>query len=241
MKKYVLTDAEGFTADHQQLKPGKFIFSTKKSAKDPLNRIVQFGCDHPLLAVMRSPNLIDSGTKLLSFQVWNVDIDASDPKAYAIVKEVSMPEVTIEHKLTFAISLLKEIFRLKEFIVWADGWLSGQDRSKNSINILQIYLEQERAGIKALKQLASTHAVAGSQALTQEQDDLISRAMYVASAAEEAVYPQHDKDMTEKDITLALMEIEKYGHIMDMVKLAKEAFENSNVIPLLPVKSLQLA
>ena len=45
------------------------------------------------------------------------------------LKELSLPDITIEQKVAFAIYCALEVYSEKTFVVWANNWLSGKDRS----------------------------------------------------------------------------------------------------------------
>ncbi len=45
------------------------------------------------------------------------------------VEEVPLPEVTTEQRVRFAILAAKQVCTDERWLAWAEGWLSGQDRS----------------------------------------------------------------------------------------------------------------
>lgn len=49
-----------------------------------------------------------------------------------LVREVPVPEITIEHKVRFAILCAKETCGDPAWNQWADRWLSGEDRSERA-------------------------------------------------------------------------------------------------------------
>ncbi len=48
------------------------------------------------------------------------------------IKEIPLPKITTEEILKFTILCTLEIYKDKGFKVWADKWISGEDRSTNA-------------------------------------------------------------------------------------------------------------
>ena len=46
-----------------------------------------------------------------------------------LVKEIPLPEITLEQRIKFAILCTKEVYKAPDWSSWADRWLSGEDRS----------------------------------------------------------------------------------------------------------------
>jgi pyruvate/2-oxoglutarate dehydrogenase complex dihydrolipoamide acyltransferase (E2) component len=46
-----------------------------------------------------------------------------------LIKEIPLPEISLNAKIRFAILCTKEVCKDPEWNTWADGWLSGKDRS----------------------------------------------------------------------------------------------------------------
>jgi hypothetical protein len=51
-----------------------------------------------------------------------------------LVREISLPKVSKTQRIAFAILCAKEVYEDREWNKWADGWLSGEDRSTFSVN-----------------------------------------------------------------------------------------------------------
>jgi hypothetical protein len=233
VKKYVITDEDGFTEDKFQLKLGKIVFSTKKSSKDPIKAVIEnIAFDHPLLAALRSPNSTDPDVKMYMLQIWTIDLDLNNPQAYVIVRDELMPTVSLNDKFTFAMSVIKDIYNLDEVTDWVDNWLSNEDRSMDSVNELNATLEHEKGNNRALADLSQKFAAAGSGAQIDELNDLIARTLHLTAAAAESIHVEPDRDFIEKDITIALLDIEKYRERVDFIKNSDEnaEFSHKNVV-----------
>jgi hypothetical protein len=47
-----------------------------------------------------------------------------------LVKEIPLPKITQEQRIRYGILCVKAIYIDSAFVVWADRWLSGEDRTK---------------------------------------------------------------------------------------------------------------
>lgn len=61
-----------------------------------------------------------------------------------LLKELPLPKVTLVQRIAFAILCVKEVCKDKDWNEWADNWLSGRDRTKESAqkahdNIWSVY------------------------------------------------------------------------------------------------------
>jgi hypothetical protein len=53
-------------------------------------------------------------------------------KSLTTLKEMPLPEITTEQKIKFAIYCALEVYHDEKFVSWANKWLSGEDRTKES-------------------------------------------------------------------------------------------------------------
>lgn len=92
--------------------------------------------NHPALAVIFNPiHASISSPKLFEISVdkiVNADGLKFASKSQTLIKEISLPEITLEEKIEFAIKVVKLVYKDESWNSWADAWLSGEDRSKNS-------------------------------------------------------------------------------------------------------------
>jgi hypothetical protein len=57
-------------------------------------------------------------------------------KTLTLVKEIPLPEFSINQRIEIAIRCVLEVYDESEFVVWAKNWLSGRDRSKEVATIV---------------------------------------------------------------------------------------------------------
>lgn len=92
--------------------------------------------NHPVLAVIYNPIHVDIEHPRL-FEI-NVDeIVATDglkfaSKSQTLIEELPLPIVTLDQKIEFGIRAVKLVCEEKAWNIWADKWLSGEDRCTES-------------------------------------------------------------------------------------------------------------
>ena len=91
---------------------------------------------HPLLAVLMNPIHADFTYPKLweaeaSGEVINEPLK-SGCKTLRTIKEIPLPEVSGVQRVAFGILCAKEVYDDEAWNKWADKWLSGEDRSKES-------------------------------------------------------------------------------------------------------------
>jgi hypothetical protein len=52
-----------------------------------------------------------------------------------LVEEISLPTITTEQRVKFAILCALEVYHEAPFVTWANNWLSGKDRSENAARV----------------------------------------------------------------------------------------------------------
>ena len=92
---------------------------------------------HPLIAVFMNP----IHAKVKNPKLWECIGDGKylDDRGLkcgftrlTTVKEISLPEVSATQRVAFAILCAKEVCKDPEWSAWADNWLSGKDRTRES-------------------------------------------------------------------------------------------------------------
>jgi len=61
-----------------------------------------------------------------------------------LVEELTVPQISLVQRVRFAILCAKKVYKEKEWNEWADNWLSGKDRTKESAVII-VYAAQSIA------------------------------------------------------------------------------------------------
>jgi len=92
--------------------------------------------NHPLLAVLFNPIHADIlNPKLFEISVdkiVNTDGLKFASKSQTLIEEISLPQINTEQKVEFAIKVAKIVYKASKWNLWADSWLNGSDRSKES-------------------------------------------------------------------------------------------------------------
>jgi hypothetical protein len=89
--------------------------------------------NHPLLAVFLNP--IHANIK--EPKLFEIEVDKivnSDglkfaSKSQTLLKEIPLPEISLQKKIEIGIKIVKTVNKNKKWNLWADKWLSGKDRS----------------------------------------------------------------------------------------------------------------
>ena len=158
---------------------------------------------HPLLAVFLNPIHAD----IENPKLWECIGDGRclDDRGLkcgytrlTTVREVPLPEVTTEQRIAFTILCSKEVCRDPKWTVWADNWLSGDDRT-------------ETAALAATSTADYWAARAAARA--------VARAAYLAEAAYAAAYAAARAADWAADVAANL------AVDIDLVSLAKKAME----------------
>src|SRR3990167_10467990 len=53
-------------------------------------------------------------------------------KSCTTLREIPLPVVTTEQRVRFAILCALKVYHAKEYVLWADGWLTGKDRARKA-------------------------------------------------------------------------------------------------------------
>ena len=61
-----------------------------------------------------------------------------------LVKELEIPEITLNQQIAFGIFCVKEVYSDKVFISWANKWLSGEDRSRQSAKAINVFIKNAK-------------------------------------------------------------------------------------------------
>jgi len=215
MKKFILVDNQGNTSDHQHIETGKFHTGSSDAVDKSVEAIMNSGVYSPILAVLNYPGAIDAGLKMFLLNVWNIE-----GEGYSVVKEVEMPEITSEHKLSFAIKAVGAIYDFSAYKKWAYEWTTGVDRSVESLNAIQKVVDEEIAELKNIRE------VSYSMGLDLDEKDgvkmaLFERAKVVFHAAEVALSTRSAQDFNQ-DITQVFNGIEEFVDTESLANMSDE-------------------
>ncbi len=89
--------------------------------------------DHPLKAVMFNP----IHANFTNPRIWECSVRgivANDSlkvgvKSCTTIREIPLPDMTINQKKAFGIYCALEVYHEEKFVTWANNWLSGKDRT----------------------------------------------------------------------------------------------------------------
>ena len=99
------------------------------------------------------------------------------------LKEISLPDINLEQRVTFAIYCALEVCSEETFVIWANNWLSGKDRS----------CEAAEAAEAAAARASYWSAAAAARA-ARAAAEAAARAAAEAAAAEAAAEVKLDFD-----------------------------------------------
>jgi hypothetical protein len=92
--------------------------------------------NHPLLAILFNPLHADiSNPRLFEIEIdkiVNTDGLKYASKSQTLIKELTIPEISLEQKVEFAIRVVKLVCKDTNWNTWADNWLDKSDRTKKS-------------------------------------------------------------------------------------------------------------
>ena len=139
MIKYKLVDLDGYT---RRGRNGEtyWLDGLEKIAqgegKELCSADVIHYYNHPLLAVLFNPiHASIKNPRLIEIEIdkeWACDGLKGGCKKAKFVKELGMPEITMEQRVTFAIRVALKYYKDKEYCKWGNAWLSGKDRSRKA-------------------------------------------------------------------------------------------------------------
>ena len=136
MKYYKITD-NGQTRGETQW--GEGVTHRAKKGKMELCTNTCIHCySHPLMASFF--NCIHGNCK--NSQLWESEVKGKTItdnckvgcKQLTTLKQVDLPEITTEQRITIAIKCALKVYQEPSFVQWANDWLSGEDRTKEAAN-----------------------------------------------------------------------------------------------------------
>jgi hypothetical protein len=131
-KYYKLLSQEMTSHNDTKWEIGVPIFVSKQGNEMCTDQVLH--CyNHPMLAVIFNPIHANiRKPKLFEIQVdgiCNNDGLKFASKSQTLIKEISLPEISLEQKIEFAIKVAKLVYKNGSWNSWADKWLDGSDRT----------------------------------------------------------------------------------------------------------------
>ena len=135
MKYYKLTDLENKTTNDTIWGENVTHKATGKGEELCSPDVIHV-YDHPLKAVMFNPFHAD----FKSYKLWECrvrEVVANDNlkvgvKECTTIRKVEAPVIKTEARIRFAILCALEVYKDKEFEIWANDWLSGKNRTERA-------------------------------------------------------------------------------------------------------------
>jgi len=194
---YKLTDKFGQTKDNT-----KWGNNVSHTAKGKGKELCSDGWihyyTHPLLAVLMNP----IHAKFASPKLWEAEASGkiinepfkSGCKTLTTIKKIPLPEISRVQKIAFGILCAKEVCKGKAWNKWADKWLSGKDRSRESAdaaaddayNADDAYAARDAAYAARSAATHATHAARAAAAYAAYAARAAARAAAAAYAADAA-------------------------------------------------------
>jgi hypothetical protein len=137
--------------------------------------------DHPLLAVLHNPIHAQITNPLLfKAEVTGNNLDDDGIKCgwqkAMLVKQLPIPKVTTTNRIAYGILCAKEVYYGRDWLEWANNWLSGVDRIKR---VVVVYAATYAAYAAAAATAATATAAADANATYA-----YAAATYAAAAAD---------------------------------------------------------
>ena len=135
MKVYKLTDQEFFTRNNT-LWGENVTHETSGEGKLCSEGWLHY-YHHPLLAILLNPIHADISNPIL----WEAEAEGKQLNDRGLkggctklttIKQITLPEITLEQRVEFAIRCAMEVYKNENWLTWAKKWISGEDRSQKS-------------------------------------------------------------------------------------------------------------
>ncbi len=177
-KLYKLTDEQGRTraGEDNELKWAVGVeHKTAGTGSRLCTADVIHAYEHPLIAVLMNSLHADFNPTTMRLFVAEGEIIAREGQlkcgvhALKIVEELPVPVLTVEQRVKFAILCAKTVCKDAAWNVWADRWLSGEDRSK--------------AAAKAVAEAAARAAEEAAKAAARAAEEAAKAAAWAATWA----------------------------------------------------------
>lgn len=138
---------------------------------------------NPLLAVFLNP----AHAAIQYPRLWEIETDGNElmdrelkggSRRVKLVREIPLPAVTLQQRIRFAILCAKQVCTDVGWVEWADAWLSGVDRTRDS-------------AVKAMRKAASVVSLHAAYAAAMATHSAHAAANIAAEAVTEAALAAH--------------------------------------------------
>jgi hypothetical protein len=135
---YKLTDENGKTKNSTKWSVGATIYAEDRDPSHIMlcSNPVLHAYEDPLLGLMINP--IHSNIKNPRLFIVKGKVVANNKglkcgcKSLTVLEELPVPQISLEQRIAFGIYSALKVYKEEPFVKWANDWLSGKDRSKES-------------------------------------------------------------------------------------------------------------
>lgn len=220
MKKYVLTNESGDTGTGVKIKAGKYVHDAAQHAS-LLARLTSCA-ETAELAVLVSP-IVPNNVRLFQVHSWNVAVgDPNQAQNYTVIKEIpTVPRVTLELRMIFALLAIREIVTNNDFRVWADDWIGNKSRGADAALRIRKTLDGEHQASEELETLAAWGASSSDDLKTvHKMDEQTQCALHAVRAAELADGGSSQAEAMAAELAIALKDIARDTSKSDLQAIA---------------------
>ncbi len=175
---YKLTDQEGYTRRDQpnETKWGENVTHTARGniTQDLCSDAWIHYYEHPLIAIVRNPQDADIPNPLL----WEASPGGeekvkplkSGSRSLTTIRQISFEHITKVNVVAFGILCAKEVCKDPSWNLWADRWLSGEDRTKAAAVAVARYADAAYAVARYADAAYAAYAAADAAAALEHKD-----------------------------------------------------------------------
>jgi hypothetical protein len=187
MKKYKLTDQNMKTYNGFQWKLNKEVRTDGKNKKLCNSSWLHY-YHHPLLAILLNPIHANiTNPRLFEVKALGKYLDDNGLKGgctkMILVKELKFPKITLNQKIAFGILCSLEVYKEPTYVLWANNWLKGVNRTDLAAAAGAAYAAARAADLAAAAGAAYAAARAADLAAAARAADLAAAAADAARAA----------------------------------------------------------
>jgi len=190
---YKLTDADGRTFGGTQWDKG--VEHRASGEGDLCGPGWLHVYEHPLLAVLHNP--IHGNFQPDTMRLWEAETEDENPlrdgylklgvRHLRTVREIPVPVVTTEQCVRYGILCAMEVYNDPRWVAWAEGWLSGKDRSAAAAAAATAWAAAAAAAETLPWAVAAVRAVEAAAEMAERAEGLSAnsrvRAVRAAAAA----------------------------------------------------------
>ena len=196
MKLYKLTDKNNYTFNDTLW--GKNVSHSGTGEGDLCSPGWIHAYLSPELAVLLNPSHVGFSNPKL----WEAEGEVSlndnglkvGCKTLTTIRQIPLPEFTINQIIAFGIYCALEVYKEESFVAWAEGWLSGKDRSKKAANTAWVTARSAAADYAASADYAADYAASAADYAAKSAASAAKSAAYAAKYAASASYASYAAD-----------------------------------------------